>query len=191
MRLPKHVIASRKNGARSRGPKTEEGKRLSSLNAIRHGLLSKGIVLKNESETVFSELLAQHLGKLAPADDVEHCAVEEMAASVWRLRRLWAIEKQLFDSGLDKRSETTETERIAATFSDLAARPELHLLDRYETKLHRMYQRSLHNLLILRELGSPDLDSPPEDNGPSPGPIAETTDFQTNLFPCNLLEKKE
>ena len=155
MRLTKSTIASRKNGARSRGPKTAEGKQISSRNAIRHGLLSKNVVLKNESETVFTALLGQHLAKLAPSDGVEHCAVEEMVASAWRLRRLWAIEKQLFDEAIEKRPEAGEIERIAAAFSGLTAGPPLHLLDRYETRLHRMYQRSLQNFLILREFPVP------------------------------------
>ena len=33
------------------------------------------------------------------------------------------------------------------------ASPALNLLHRYETRLHLMYQRSLHNLLVLRQLG--------------------------------------
>ncbi len=35
----------------------------------------------------------------------------------------------------------------------LADGPKLNLLHRYETRLHVMYQRSLHNLLVLRQLG--------------------------------------
>ena len=167
MRLTKSTIASRKNGARSRGPKTPEGKLRSAANAIRHGLLSKNVVLQNESETVFTALLDQHLAKLGPADGVEHCAVEEMV--VWRLRRIWAIEKQLFDEAIEKRHEASEIERIAATFFGLAAGPPLHLIDRYETRLHRMYQRSLQNFLILRDFPSPapDLDAAGPDGIPN------------------------
>jgi hypothetical protein len=144
--------ASRANGALGRGPVTEEGKRRSSQNSTRHGLLSKTIVLRNESGDTFARLLAQHQAKLRPADDVEEDAIEEMAASSWRLRRLWTIETCLFDNSIEKRKETDERDRLAGAFSDLAAGNELNLLDRYENKLHRMYQRSLHKFLVLREL---------------------------------------
>jgi hypothetical protein len=179
MRLTKAIIASRANGALSRGPRTKDGRRRSSLNALRHGLLAKGVVLENESEETFAALLAQHIAKLAPADDVEQCAIEEMVSSVWRLRRLWSIEKRLLDKGVEKVTGTDEADRIASAFSALAAGPELHLLDRYESRIHRIYRRSLHNFLILRDMDvgqavalpennqtNLDFDKPSEINGP-------------------------
>jgi hypothetical protein len=156
--------ASRANGALGGGPITAAGKRNSSQNAIRHGLLSKSTVLQNESGETFARLLAQHQAKLRPADDVEEGAIEEMASAFWRLRRLWTIETRLFDNSIEKRTETDERDRLAGAFSDLAAGNDLNLLDRYENKLHRMYQRSLHKFLLLRELGP-----------------AETENNQTNL----------
>ena len=175
-RLSKAVKASRANGARSRGPVTDEGKRRSSLNALRHGLLAKNVVLNNESEELFTALLSKHIIKFDPADDVEQCAVDEMVASVWRMRRLWAIEKSLFQKATEKRTGNDELERLSSAFSDLAATPELQLLDRYEARLHRMYQRSLYNFLILREFDLPDSQFDPAGS-------ADTTNYQTNLFP--------
>ena len=180
MRLTTAIKASRANGARSRGPKSPAGKRRSSLNAIRHGLLAKNVVLMNESEEVFAALLAQHMDKLGPADDVEQAAVEEMAASLWRLRRMWAIEKKLFDKGIEKRAGADEVERIAGAFSELVAGPELHLLDRYETRLHRMYQRSLHNFLLFRRLDLPDAGSAPD---PGRKPLPQPRSRRNNRFP--------
>ena len=158
MRPSKAILAaraaSRANGALGHGPVSEAGKRNSSQNAIRHGLLAKSTVLGNESGETFERLLAQHQAKLRPADDVEEGAIEEMASSFWRLRRLWTIETRLFDNSINKRTETDERDRLAGAFSDLAAGNDLNLLDRYENKLHRMYQRSLHKFLLLRELGT-------------------------------------
>jgi len=168
------MIASRANGALSRGPKTEEGKRRSSANAMRHGLLSKCVVLPGESQEIFSSLLEQHLAKLEPADGVEHGVVEEMVASVWRLRRLWAVENRLMSQAMDKRTETDELDRIAGAFSDLSRQPELHLIQRYEGRLHNMYQRSLHNLFIFGAVEA----------------SAETSDYQTNLDSDKPIEIK-
>jgi hypothetical protein len=61
--------------------------------------------------------------------------------------------------------------RIAAGFRQLAASPELALLHRYETRLHMMYQRALHNILLLRTLVVPNDGIPNE-----PSPISEQLD---------------
>lgn len=151
-RLSKRTIASRANGALSRGPVTPEGKRKSSINALRHGLLSQCIVLENESEEHFDALLQQHANKFQPLDDVEQCAIEDMTAANWRLRRLWSIEATLFDEAVDKNPKPTERSRLAAAFSDLTATRELDLIDRYEARLHKMYQRALLNLVVLRRM---------------------------------------
>ena len=147
----RRILSSRANGAKSRGPVTPEGKRkVARQNAIRHGLLADCVVLRNESGQAFQALLSHHLDRLAPADGVEFGMIEEMAAAYWRMRRAWAIETRLLDDAVDAQNAPDELGRIAAAFSGLAASPELALLHRYETRLHLMYQRGLHNLLLLR-----------------------------------------
>ena len=59
--------ASRKNGARSRGPKTPEGKARSARNALKHGLRAqKYVVLPDEDATEFAALEAALIDELAP-----------------------------------------------------------------------------------------------------------------------------
>jgi hypothetical protein len=146
----KRILAARANGARSRGPKTPEGKARSSRNALRHGLLAKCVVLGSESRESFKALFDLHVERFSPVDDVELGMIEEMAASYWRLRRAWAMENRLLDEAMSKRPEERELSRIAAAFAELAGTPQLGLLHRYETRLHVMYQRALHNLVLLR-----------------------------------------
>ena len=149
----RRILSSRANGAKSRGPKTPAGKQVVARNAIRHGLLADCVVLGDESRESFQALLAQHLDRLAPADGVEFGMVEEMAAAYWRMRRAWAIETRLLDDAIDAQESPDspdELGRITAAFSGLATSPQLALLHRYETRLHLIYQRGLHNLLLLR-----------------------------------------
>ena len=97
----RRILASRANGAHSRGPRTPRGKARSSQNAIHHGLLAKCVVLNGESDEGFQLLLSHHLARFAPADDVDRGFVDEMAAASWRLRRAWALETRLFDQAVE------------------------------------------------------------------------------------------
>ncbi len=198
MRLSKKAVPSRKNGALSHGPNTPEGKLRSSMNALRHGLLSDCVLIPGESKEIFDLLLNQYLAKLEPADGPEHSAVEEMVACIWRQRRLWAIETRLLTNAAAKHTETTDPlERIAAAFSDLAKGPELNLIHRYDGRLHRMHQRALDNLFLLSDSepdrplqdDQPNLDStnPEPEPGP-PIPNDETNPAPDNNSSINLLK---
>ena len=167
----KRILASRANGARSKGPKTPDGKRRSSSNALRHGLLANSVLVGAESRPQFDSLVASHLERFDPVDGVEFGMIEEMASSYWRMRRLWAIERRLVDDTLARQDQNTdELDRLTAAFSALAATPELALLHRYETRLHRIYQRALDNLLTLREPELPKEPSPISEQCP---PVAQ------------------
>ena len=115
--------ASRANGARSRGPTTPEGKSRSSYNAIRHGLLANCVVLRTEPRESFEALLNQYVERFTPLDDVEFGMIEEMASCYWRLRRGWAIETELLNTGIQKQPPGSELTRLAASFSELAVSP--------------------------------------------------------------------
>ncbi len=182
----KRIQAARLNGARSRGPLTEEGKARSSRNAIRHGLLSNCVVIGSESSESFQALFDLHLQRFAPVDEVEFGMIEEMTAAYWRLRRAWTIETHLLAAGMEQRTEPGELARMAGAFADLASTPQLALLNRYETRLHLMYQRAFHNLLVLRNTsvrnepktpnvcnaGPPELPPPPDPDTDATNPIS-------------------
>jgi hypothetical protein len=87
--------------------------------------------------------------------------IEEMAAAYWRMRRAWAIENRLMEKAIRNQPRGgDEAERIAGAFAELAVTPQFNLLHRYETRLHRIYQRALHNLLLLAEPVLPNEPSP-------------------------------
>jgi hypothetical protein len=185
----RRVIASRANGARSRGPKTPEGKSRSSYNATRHGLLSNCVVLATESREAFEALLNQYVDRFGPLDEIEFDMIEEMASCYWRLRRGWAIETELLNSGIEKQPPGSELARLATSFSELAVSPQLALLNRYESRLNRMYQRALTNLLLLRGLNFPNEPNPISGHSPSQGANLPTTHPELPELPRSLLSE--
>jgi hypothetical protein len=89
--------ASRQNGARSRGPKTPEGKARSSRNPLKHGLRAqKHVVLPVEDATEFQALEAAMTLELAPVGALQTALARRVAVAAWRLDRADRIETELF-----------------------------------------------------------------------------------------------
>lgn len=177
MKIPTEaqIRAARANGARSRGPATPEGKRRSSRNSVRHGLLAKCAVLSNESPEAFRSLLRQHLARFAPADGVEFGLIEEMVAAYWRMRRAWAIENHMMEAVLALQNpDDAEGDRLSAAFRSLAADSPLSTLHRYEAMLHRSYRRAMSNLLVLQTFTAPENAAPPPGNPAKFAPTERT-----------------
>jgi hypothetical protein len=168
----KHSAAARANGARSRGPVTDEGKAISSRNAMRHGLLARVVVLPNEDETVFEELFYVNVNRFSPVDDVEMTMVEDMTAACWRLRRCMAIEKTILQAGIEASGEEEPPAQTAAAFCDPARAVNLTRLERYQARLQNTYQRALRGLIQLRKMQP--RSTPPVPNEPSRPNVCNT-----------------
>ena len=62
------------------------------MNATTHGLTAKTVVLATESDEEFQLLLQSYREDWQPQNSTEDALVEQMAASQWRERRMWAVE---------------------------------------------------------------------------------------------------
>src|SRR5579871_939824 len=84
--------ASRKNGSLSHGPKTPEGKAISSQNAVKYGFFAKNPVIPGESAEEYQEFRRETIDSLKPARGMEMILAERIAADSWRLLRVPQIE---------------------------------------------------------------------------------------------------
>jgi hypothetical protein len=151
MATQKRKLASQQNGAKSRGPITDVGKARSSRNALRHGLLSRTVVLDDEDSKQFKALLDQHVAKFQPNGDIEHQTVEEMAICQWKLRRLNIIETTLMDDHSAEWCEDDSAQQSIAN-SFVASQRAIAHLERYSARLTRQYHRAFRHLQELRQL---------------------------------------
>ncbi|HZM05708.1 MAG TPA: hypothetical protein VFC44_22135 [Candidatus Saccharimonadales bacterium] len=96
MMSPQQIEANRRNGQKSTGPKTPEGRVISSRNALKHGILSKQVVVRGlnikESEAEFSALHDRFRQDLNPVGPVEEMLVDQIVTCHWRLRRALVAE---------------------------------------------------------------------------------------------------
>ncbi len=115
MKSARGAESSRRNGMVSRGPKTTEGKRRSSLNATRHGILSESVAVPGlELEVEWQEHRWHLLRSLRPVGALEEALAERVAAVLWRLRRLALYERGV----VENQQERGELERRAGLTSE-------------------------------------------------------------------------
>jgi hypothetical protein len=77
------------------GPKTPEGKAISSRNAIRHGLTSVSPLLPSEDPAEFESFQSSVVTQYDPQDAEDTAIVSAYVDTMWRLRRVPAQESRL------------------------------------------------------------------------------------------------
>jgi hypothetical protein len=92
----RQIEANRRNAIRSTGPNTEEGKRRSRRNAIRHGLCAETVIEIIEDIEDYRAFEAAVIADYDAHTAVERELVLRLASLLWRLRRATAIETDLF-----------------------------------------------------------------------------------------------
>jgi hypothetical protein len=89
------IEANRRNAIRSTGPSTEEGKRRTRRNAIRHGLCAETVIEIVEDIEDYRAFEAAVIADYDAQTAVERELVLRMASLLWRLRRATSIETDL------------------------------------------------------------------------------------------------
>src|SRR3954462_7998459 len=93
------IEASRRNGARSKGPVTEEGKARASRNALKHGLTAlHHLVLEDEVPDALEALIATVAEETNATSEIEARVARRLALALWKGERAERIEVALFDA---------------------------------------------------------------------------------------------
>jgi hypothetical protein len=91
----RQVEANRRNALRSTGPTTEDGKRRSRQNAVRHALSAETVVEIVEDIDDYRGFEAAIIADYDARTAVERELVVRLASLLWRLRRATMIETEL------------------------------------------------------------------------------------------------
>jgi len=135
------IQANRQNGLRSRGPISIEGKAIASQNSIKHGLLSKDLIIRDEKPKdlqVFRDKIYQ---SLCPQGAMEGLLVEKIVNVSWRLRRLTKVEGEFLRDGDSMYSRRSLYQAFCGRDGDA-----LHTFSRYEASLERSFYKAVHEL---------------------------------------------
>src|SRR5215475_7427000 len=92
----RQIEANRRNAQFSTGPVTEEGKKRSRQNAVRHGLTAETVIDALEDAEDYAAFEMAVTTDYDAQSAVEREMVLRLASLLWRLRRATAIETGLF-----------------------------------------------------------------------------------------------
>jgi hypothetical protein len=99
------IAANRRNAQKSTGPRTEEGKKRSSMNALKFGHRAETLVLPGEDTQELDERRAAWTASLGPRCELEQRAVDQAVIYSWRQDRAWRAEAKRAHARLDELSD--------------------------------------------------------------------------------------
>jgi hypothetical protein len=147
---PEKLQANRDNAKRSTGPRTPRGKRNCSRNALKHGILSKDLVIRSgegrESIKDFQDLLSQLIEDLHPSGRAEESLVEMVAICDWRFRRALRAEVGEITNGF----ADEERHRLHQVDRNLPGQEATEKILRYQTAILRQKSQAMADLEKLQ-----------------------------------------
>jgi len=173
------VEANRRNALASTGPRSDEGKVRAKRNSLRHGLLSKEVVIMHgegaEDPDEFAALVQSLRDDRQPVGALELILVEQIAVCYWRLRRALRCEVGEIRRGfvpslvgpamndlLESYGQAANAEFDAIrTHLSLPATPVMEKILRYETTIYRQLNQALLTLERLQRARKGDPVAPP------------------------------
>ena len=128
--------ANRLNAQSSTGPKSDEGKRAVSLNAVRTGLTGRTVLLPFDDAEAYQALLTDYQKTFQPVGPIEKGLVQSLVDICWRLERIPGLEYALLENG---HHHIKHLNPAAAATGPL---PQLELA------IRKMNEKDFHNLQL-------------------------------------------
>jgi hypothetical protein len=149
---------NRANAQHSTGPKTAEGKKQSSLNALRQGLTGQIVVMPTEDLQAYQLHLKSFTDEYSPAGATEANLVQALADTSWRLNRVAALETNLLTMGIANATSpiTDAPNQVQDAFAIVSALESqskaLSNLSLHSQRLSRQFERTVIQLRELQKL---------------------------------------
>ena len=149
--------ANRENAKKSTGPRTPQGKVISSRNSLVHGMTSGKFLPPGADPQEFFQLLDQFRARFQPFDEVEDALVERLVAAEFKMRSVRYLDAGLFHYQAETNpmpeqfNKAGRSNPLAWAFhGDSAYYNSFSKLMRYEGSLQREFSRALRDLSMLQ-----------------------------------------
>ncbi len=145
------IMANRRNSRLSTGPTDTSRTR---LNAAKHGIFSREVVLSNgtgaESIDLFEAISNRFFDELRPEGVLEEAYTEELVTIVWRRWRVWRFETAAAGAGRERLRGMPAFDGSEDGPPALPNDKETQRILRYDSTLARRFDRVVHELQRLQ-----------------------------------------
>jgi len=151
------------NAQFSTGPRSPEGKAVSSQNALKFGLYSQATILPGEDPAELEQLTNDFRGQFHPQGVTETRLVEEIVAGIWLERRYTRVETEIINLRFDALCEEDRQYPLGAIFAqDAEGAKVLEKIDRRRAAARRQTLQAIAELRRQQEARSLSEVMPPE-----------------------------
>ena len=156
MPTPAQYAANKLNALLSPGPTSPAGRIRSSINALRHGLTARVVVLPTEDMAAYKAFSKEIADSLDAQTPVERQFAQTVADNQWRINRIRSIEDGMLGMGHWEAAGNIDTDHVEIHAVMTAARAfrdnsqAFVNLSIYEQRLHRTMKEALRQLKELQ-----------------------------------------
>jgi hypothetical protein len=150
MTSPNRAEINRANAQHSTGPKTEEGKKIVSLNALRHGLTGQVVVMPDEDLEAYQRHVKSFADEYNPQGATEAQLAQALADASWRLNRAASLETNLLTLNGSTASGSFSAAVTAVAHLDSRVKT-FNALSMHTQRLSRQFERTLDKLRELQQ----------------------------------------
>ncbi|MBK5295031.1 MAG: hypothetical protein JJE04_25565 [Acidobacteriia bacterium] len=119
------------------GPRTPEGKAISSMNALKHGFSAQNIIVMSGQEDDFKKLQSDLIAEVRPDGALEKALFQQLLRDAWTLHRIELRQIEMAGSGRDPLFYP-------------ACEKEFDRIERYHARAQSGFHRSLRQLRTLQ-----------------------------------------
>ena len=140
MATPQQQAANQANAQHSTGPQSPLGKARASLNARKHALCAKDILVATEEKEEFDLMAVGYDVEIDPQGPIEQTIFDSILGASWNMRRIGRME--------------TEACAGHATYADMLAdealQKNLERLARHRTRFERTFHRCMKEMSVVQ-----------------------------------------
>ncbi len=151
MLLADRAEINKANAQHSTGPNTPEGKKRSSLNALRHGLTARAVVMPTEDPEAYERLLKALTAEYRPKGVTESLLVQTLAETSWRISRAACVEADLLSFSVAGSPSVADGPAAVSAAIESQAKT-LSSLSMHTQRLTRQFEKTLNQLRELQKI---------------------------------------